>query len=193
MLSTITTPRGPATIRPTHEEDAAAFRDLRLEALRTHPEVFGADYDESLARPIEFWQERVRDGAGSDLGITYVAEAGGALVGMTGIYRDNHLKMRHSGMIWGVYIQPDWRGAGVADALIEACIAWARGRGLRLVKLSVVTTNTAAIRRYIRCGFSVYGVEPEVIYHGGVYYDELLMAQRLTSHKRARRPGEKEM
>ena len=193
MLSTITTPRGPVTIRATREQDATAFRGLRLEALRTHPEVFGADYDENLARPIEFWQERVRDGAGSDLGITYVAEAGGALVGMTGIYRDNYLKMRHSGKIWGVYIRPDWRGAGIADALIEACIAWARGQGLRLVKLSVVTTNTAAIRRYIRCGFSVYGVEPEVIYHGSVYYDELLMAQRLTSHKRTRRPGEKEM
>ena len=190
MLSTITTPRGPVTIRPTHEEDAAAFRDLRLEALRTHPEAFAADYDEDLTRPIEFWQARVRDGAGSDLGITYVAEAGGALVGMTGIYRDNHLKMRHSGMIWGVYIQPDWRGAGVADALIEACIAWARGRGLRLLKLGVVTTNTAAIRRYIRCGFSVYGVEPEVIYHGGVYYDELLMAQRLTSDTRTTRTGD---
>jgi RimJ/RimL family protein N-acetyltransferase len=198
----INTPRGDVTIRPTREADAVAFRDLRLEALRTHPEVFGADYDENLARPIEFWQERVRDGAGSDLGITYVAEpssplgpgaGGGALVAMTGIYRDNHRKMRHSGMIWGVYVLPEWRGGGIAGALIGACVGWSREHGLRLVKLSVVTTNAAAIRRYVRCGFSVYGVEPEVIYHDSIYYDELLMIRRLTPDTEIGRPGDTEM
>jgi GNAT superfamily N-acetyltransferase len=179
MMSTIDTPRGPVTIRPTREDDTIAYRELRLEALRTHPEAFGADYAESLARPIERWQQNVRDGAGADLGVTYVAEAGGALAGMTGIYRDSGLKMRHCGNIWGVYVRPEWRGSGVADALIEACVAWARDKNLRHAKLSVVTTNAAAIRRYVRRGFSVYGVEPAVIYHNGVYYDELLMVRRL--------------
>src|SRR4051812_7523280 len=108
-ITVIRTPRGDLTIRPTREEDAAAFRELRLEALRTHPEAFGADYAEALARPIEFWQERVRSGAGGERGVTYVAEAGGALVGMTGIFRDEGSKMRHSATIWGVYIRPDWR------------------------------------------------------------------------------------
>jgi RimJ/RimL family protein N-acetyltransferase len=167
------------TIRPTREEDAAAFRELRLEALRTHPEAFGADYAEALARPIEFWQERVRSGAGGERGITYVAEAGGALVAMTGIFRDEAAKMRHSATIWGVYVAPDWRGLGIADALIQACVGWARELGLRLVKLNVVTANAAAIRCYTRCGFSVYGVEPEVIYCDGIYYDELLMVRRI--------------
>ena len=179
MISTIDTPRGPISIRPTREEDAAAYRELRLEALRTHPEAFGAAYEESLARPIERWQQNVRDGAGSDLGITYVAEAAGRLIGMTGIYRDDSAKMRHRATIWGVYMRPDWRGAGIADRLIAACLGWARQQQLRLVTLSVVTTNAAAIGRYVRCGFSVYGLDPEVIYHNGVYYDELLMVHKL--------------
>ena len=173
------TPFGPVGVRPTREADAEAYRELRLEALRTHPEVFGADYAESLARPIERWQQNVRDGAGGELGILYVAEAAGGLVGTTGIYRDSGAKMRHSANIWGVYVRPKWRSAGVADALIGACVGWASELHLRLVKLSVVTTNAAAIRCYVRCGFSVYGVEPEVIYHNDVYYDELLMARRL--------------
>ena len=175
----IETPRGPIAIRPTREDDAVAYRELRLEALRTHPEAFGADYEESLARPIERWQQNVRDGAGTDLGITYVAEVAGGLVGMTGIYRDSGAKMRHRGIIWGVYVRADWRGAGIAEALIDACVRWAEIQGLRLVTLSVVTTNAAAIRCYVRCGFSVYGMDPEVIYHNGVYYDELLMVRRL--------------
>jgi RimJ/RimL family protein N-acetyltransferase len=43
----------------------------------------------------------------------------------------------------------------------------------------VVTTNAPAIRCYARHGFTVYGVEPEVIFANGVYYDELLMLRRL--------------
>ena len=183
MISTIETPRGPVTVRPTREQDAASFRELRLEALRTHPEAFGADYADSLERPAEFWEQRVRSGAGTDHGITYVAEAARALVGMTGIFRQDGAKMRHSAAIWGVYVQPAWRGAGLADALIAACVAWARERALRLVKLAVVTTNAAAIRCYVRCGFSVYGLEPEVIYSNSLYYDELLMARRLVDKK----------
>jgi RimJ/RimL family protein N-acetyltransferase len=183
MMSTIDTPRGPITIRPTREDDTTAFRELRLEALRAHPEAFGADYEESLTRPIERWRQNVRDGAGTELGITYVAEAGGALIGMTGIYRGSGAKMRHRATIWGVYVRPDWRGAGIADALIGACVGWASGQQLRLATLSVVTTNAAAIRRYVRCGFSVYGMDPEVIYHDGAYYDELLMVRRLTGER----------
>jgi hypothetical protein len=49
--------------------------------------------------------------------------------------------------------------------------------GITVVKPGVVTTNTPAIRGYARCGCAVYGLEPEVIRHGGVLYDELLMVK----------------
>ena len=112
-------------------------------------------------------------------GITYVAEATGELIGMTALVRNELAKTQHAGSIFGVYTRADWRGTGVADALLEACVAWAAGLGLRLVKLGVVTTNASAIRLYARCGFQVYGVEPEALYVNGIYYDELLMVRRL--------------
>jgi RimJ/RimL family protein N-acetyltransferase len=43
----------------------------------------------------------------------------------------------------------------------------------------VVTTNPAAIRCYTRCGFEVYGIEPQAIRYDGKNYNELLMAIRL--------------
>jgi GNAT superfamily N-acetyltransferase len=135
-ILTINTLHGPVVICPIRAEDAAAYRELRLEALRTHPEAFGADYEESQARPIERWQQQVRDDAGSDMSIIYVAEAGGALVGMIGIYRDSGAKMWHRATIWGVYLRPAWRGAGVIDALIAACIGWASERELRQLRTS---------------------------------------------------------
>ena len=78
----------------------------------------------------------------------------------------------------GVYVNPQWRGLGVAEALIDACIGWGKTQGVVTVKLAVVTTNTPAIRCYTRCcGFCAYGVEPQAIYYDGVYYDELLLVR----------------
>jgi RimJ/RimL family protein N-acetyltransferase len=175
----LTTDRGDVVIRPTREADAPLYRALRLQGLQAHPEAFGADYETSAARPIEYWKERMRSGAGSAEGITYVADAGGELVGMTALVRNDMLKTRHAGSIFGVYTHPAWRGAGVADALLEACADYARALGIRLLRLGVVTTNPSAIRLYQRCGYWVYGIEPESIYHNGKYYDELLMARRI--------------
>ena len=175
----IQTSKGDVLIRPTRTKDAAAYRALRLEGLQAHPEAFGADYATNAARPIERWQASMQSGAGGEQGITYVADAAGKLIGMTALVRNELPKTRHAGSIFGVYTHPAWRGTGVADALLEACLAYARELGLRLVRLGVVTTNASAIRLYQRCGFTIYGVEPEAIQHDGVYYDELLMARRI--------------
>ena len=175
----LTTKRGEVLIRPTSEADAPAYRALRLQAILAHPEAFGMDYETSIGQPIEHWQERMRKGAGDDESVSYVAEAAGALVGMTVLVRNDLPKTRHAASIFGVYTHPDWRGTGVADALMQACVDYARALGIRLVRLGVVTTNISAIQLYLRCGFSVYGVEPESIQYGGVYYDELLMARRI--------------
>ncbi len=176
MEMTITTAKGEVILRPSRREDAAAYRDLRLEALQRSPTAFGSDYESSAAHPLSFWEERMAQGAKGEQGVTYLALAGDALIGMTSLVRNTLAKMRHSASIFGVYVSPDWRGAGVADALLAACLAHGRALGLRSVRLAVVTTNTSAIRLYLRHGFSVYGVERETLFVDGVYYDELLMA-----------------
>ena len=164
------------TIRPATEQDAPAFRELRLEALRTHPEVFSADYASAFDQPIAEWQDRLRSNDGID-SIVYLATVENELVGMTGIARASSLKTRHNARIWGVYVRPDQRGRGVGMQLIRHCLAWASRQNVELVKLGVVSTNLAAIRCYSSCGFHVYGVEPKAILHNNVYYDELLMAR----------------
>jgi GNAT superfamily N-acetyltransferase len=156
-------------------EDAATFRELRLQALREHPVAFTANYDANLARPPEFWQERLR-GQGVT-GNIYFAVHDGGLVGMTGIQAGDSPKTRHSAWIWGVYTLPEWRGLRIVDALIEACLDWGRAHGVTVAKLGVTTINAAALQSYLRCGFSVYGVEPKAVVYEGVVYDELLMAR----------------
>lgn len=179
MEQELSTSRGEITIRAATVDDAVPLRALRLEALAAQPEAFSADYDQSEAEPAGAWAERIRRNEAEDEGVICIAAAGDGLLGMTGIYRGNRPKTRHSGSIWGVYVTPAWRGMGIAEALLEACIDWARQRGVTVAKLGVVTTNTPAIRLYARCGFQVYGLEPQVIYYDGIFYDELLMAKKV--------------
>lgn len=173
------TPRGSIVLRPTRAEDAEAYRALRLDALQRHPLFFGGDYAGAAAQPMDYWREQMRVGAGHSSGITYVAEAANELVGMTRLQRDELPKFRHSANIYSVYVQAAWRGLRLADALLNTCCGWGAENGVRIVRLGVAATNASALRCYLRCGFSVYGVEQESLFHEGVYYDELLMHRRL--------------
>ena len=177
MDTSINTPHGPITIRPAAEDDAQAFRTLRLQALHDHPQAFGSDYAVNAARPATFWIDRLRS-LGSEGSLSFATHAD-RLVGMAGIQRGDSPKTRHSAFIWGVYVQPDWRGLQIADALIDACLAWGRSQAIKIAKLAVITTNAGAIRCYQRCGFKAYGIEPQALYYDGTLYDELMMARTL--------------
>ncbi len=48
------------TIRRITESDLGDFRELRLEALRLHPEAFGASYSECSQKPMQFFVEQLR-------------------------------------------------------------------------------------------------------------------------------------
>ena len=179
MSNTLTTPQGVVAIRPAVPDDAAALRELRLEALGAHPDAFSADYAAAAAQSAQAWAERVAGYAVESQGVICVAAAAGRLVGMTGLVREQWPKSRHGATLWGVYVKVEWRGLHVAEALVNEGIAWARAHGVVILKLGVVTRNVAAIRCYARCGFTVYGLDPKTIRHDGVYYDELLMAREV--------------
>ena len=173
----VTTLRGTVTIRLGTEEDAPAYRDLRLEALRNHPEAFSSDYETALAKPMSYWTKRLRFDDPDNGVRLYFAVHDGLLIGMCGITHTDAPKQKHSAYIVSMYVRPDWRGLRIAEDLINACLDWGRAHGIKIVKLGVTTTNTAAIRCYARCGFQAFGTEPQAICLDGVFYDELLMAR----------------
>jgi RimJ/RimL family protein N-acetyltransferase len=164
-------------IRACLETDALAFRELRLEALRLHPDAFSADYATNEQAPLAFWTERVSHPAADPEQTIFFAVADATLVGMCGIRRESSPKTRHGALIWGVYLRPAWRGQQIGQRMIAACLDWAERQQVRLVKLGVMTTNAGAIRCYSQSGFTVYGVEPQAICYAGRCYDELLMAR----------------
>ena len=173
------TPHGPLRLRPFVLEDLDRYRALRLEALQRHPEVYGGDHDTEAAQSDGDWQARAARMLNADNQAMFVAEDDGKLVGMTGIFRGHAPKLSHTATIYSVYVRASWRGSRITDHLIQLCLDWARPLGVNMVYLAVITQNSSAIRCYARCGFSVYGLQPAVIFHAGQYHDELLMMRRI--------------
>jgi ribosomal protein S18 acetylase RimI-like enzyme len=171
--------RGDVILRRSRREDAASYRELRLEGLRNHPTAFGADYEESAARPDSAWVERLD--MNDEEEALFLAEHEGALIGMTGIYRSLSPRHKHQATVWGVYVREEWRGQHIAEALIQNCLDWARDKGVVIARLGVAADNRPAIRCYERCGFKTYGREAKALLHEGKYIDEYLMACELES------------
>ena len=168
------------SVRPILAGDAAAFRALRIEALARCPLAFNSDAAEAEARPAEAWASQVAASTGEGAQVIFLAETpDGRLAGMAGVYTSPQVKVAHTGNVFGVYVRDEFRGVGLGRALTQACIGWARDKGLVVLKLAVVNGNDAARRLYEQCGFTPYGVEPAALRYAGKLYDETLMALRL--------------
>jgi ribosomal protein S18 acetylase RimI-like enzyme len=159
-------------IRQLTPGDAALYRSIRLAGLRESPQAFGSTFEAEFTKPLAWFFDRL---SSSDVfGAFFEAE----ILGTAGLAVREGEKEGHKGLLWGMYVRPEARGAGIARRLVEAVIAHARRR-VELIQLSVVMGNEHARRLYARLGFVEYGIEKNSLKHHGRYYDEVLMAKEL--------------
>ncbi|MEK8127641.1 GNAT family N-acetyltransferase [Paenibacillus filicis] len=165
-------------LRNIRPDEAESFWKLRLEALHKHPEAFGASYEEAVSKPLSEVEAMLE--AADDRYVLGAFMEDGQLAGTVGFYREKGIKFGHKGMIWGVYVSPEYRGQGIARKLFEELLD--RGKrleGLQQINLWVVTTNRSAVELYAKLGFETYGIEKNALVHQGQGYDEALMCYDL--------------
>ena len=167
-------------IRPVTLDDAEALFALRLDALQTNPEAFGANYEDTIKNwTAESYTASRVPPVDSD-SIIFCAELEGKLVGVMGFLREKSTKTKHSGVIWGVFTKPSARGQGIGKKLLQAIIDHARNcEGLAIINLTVITENQAAIALYEKMGFIAWGTQPDALRDGEKSYDELWMSYRI--------------
>jgi RimJ/RimL family protein N-acetyltransferase len=161
--------------------DLGAYKRLRDEGLRLHPDAFDADIESERARPPESYLGRI--GLSESLGGTFLLGAwiDRELVGMIGLERQPLQKLRHMAELNSMMVHPQHTGLGIGLQLVHAAIVEARQAiGLEQIVLRVSTSSVSAIRLYERAGFQACGVLPHAIRlvdgPGQVrYFDKLTM------------------
>ncbi len=159
-------------IRTLAPSDAQAFRDVRLEGLATAPEAFGSSYEEEVGTPLETIQQRLSP---SGPNAVFGAFADDVLIGVAGFVVNDRIKTRHKGIMWGVYVKPEWRGHRVGKALVQHVIERA-SRHVMILEATVGLANENARRTYHALGFKPYGIARRALRVGDRFYDEELLA-----------------
>jgi GNAT superfamily N-acetyltransferase len=164
-------------IRVIRADEWEKARELRLEALQDPVAhlAFLETYEDAVARPDAFWQERTAGASESGNGRVrqFVAETpegrwlgtvsvlverpddeGGVAFGEAPTVDQTH--------VVGVFVREEARGSGVIDALFRAAVEWSWGvsgvRPIERVRLYVHEENKRAEAFYRRFGFVWTGV-----------------------------------
>jgi ribosomal protein S18 acetylase RimI-like enzyme len=138
-------PESPTT-RPYDPRDLEACRSLWAELTERHRELYadrsiggrdpGRGFDEHLQRAERIW----------------VADAGGAVVGLAGMLLDDG-----KAELEPIVVAAAWRRRGIGALLTDAVVAAARERGARQVVVRPTGRNAEAVRFFHALGFDVLG------------------------------------
>jgi RimJ/RimL family protein N-acetyltransferase len=158
--------------------DAAAYVALRRESLASAPLAFASSPEEDFALdPATL--ETYLDGSADEVILGAFADA---LVGAVGLFRDRHRKAAHKAHLWGMYVQPAHRGAGLGGKLLADAVKHARGLpGVSSLHLSVTTDAPGAQRLYEAAGFRAWGTQPDSLRHDDRSVAEIHMALSLSA------------
>jgi ribosomal protein S18 acetylase RimI-like enzyme len=137
-------------VRRLRPDDIDILRDVRLRALRDAPDAFWTTYDQEAAYGADDWRRWLiaaalfvaEDGAGVPAGLV----GGVADPGNPGV-----------ALLLSMWVDPEHRGAGLADQLVAVVTAWAESEGRPTVRLHVAEHNERARRCYQRLGFTPTG------------------------------------
>ncbi len=150
-------------IRKLTLDDATAFRELRVEMCRDHPEAFSQTPEEATEMSLEKFLEWMTPREVFPQNFILGAFEGDRLIGSAGLRRDDNLKERHRAWVWAVYVRPEARGRGISRQIMQRLIDEARAwDGLELLTLNVAMTQTGARVLYTSLGFFTNGL----ILHG---------------------------
>ncbi|NLE77099.1 MAG: GNAT family N-acetyltransferase [Chloroflexi bacterium] len=132
--------------------EAELYRQVRLAALRESPAAFSTTYESARQRSLESWREQADSTAQGRDRATFIAFCGEAPIGLAALYRT--AADPNVGELLQVWVSPPHRGRGVALALTDALLQWARASGFRTALAAVAQGNSRALRLYRRCGFT---------------------------------------
>jgi RimJ/RimL family protein N-acetyltransferase len=155
-------------------EDSSAYREARLECLRTFPDNFGSTWEEENKLATLKFEHVIRDTRSDSFMMG--AFDGDRLIGLCGFNRGDRKKTRHRGEIIHMYVRKEYGNRQIGTSLLRSTIEAAfENPEIEQISLSVVHQNEQANKVYDRVGFVEYGRIPHYFKSGERYWDQRFM------------------
>jgi ribosomal protein S18 acetylase RimI-like enzyme len=151
-------------VRPLRPGDADGVASIWIESARYHQRLNAYLYAVHDAEVISNRYRRNEQHSQSlpdEDKVTFVAEAGGVLVGFVDVEilrpRDEATDFiaRVHGYVPELAVAESWRGRGVGDLLMSAADEWAKEQGAEHMWLDVDAANEPAQRLYAKRGYEL--------------------------------------
>ena len=142
----------PARVRRLRPEEYELIRTIRLRSLTLEPAAFGSTFEREAAFSDDDWRERLAPGASPHF--VSVDDTGAPTGMVVGALDSQDQNVAH---LFAMWVDPDARGSGTADALVAEVVRWAVAQGCAEVHLRVTDGNERAERMYRRNGFERTG------------------------------------
>jgi len=142
------------------------YKSIRLEALKTNPEMFGSNYAKEVIYNQNDWLSFLENDSRAMFGLYHH----GSLIGLSGVTLDKNDAT--TAVLFASFIQLSHRGKGLSKLFYQARIDWARQKKCGSVIVSHRAGNEFSKAANQRFGFKYTHAE-EVSWPDGVRADEL--------------------
>jgi ribosomal protein S18 acetylase RimI-like enzyme len=159
----------PVVISPIAVANAASFHSCLDGVARERRYLAQVE-----ALPLEKIESFVRESVDNDA-VQFVALDEARVVGWADIFPAWPHAITHCGSL-GMGILPAYRRQGIGEALLHACIAKAKVKGITRIELEARADNVPAIRLYEKLGFVHEALKRNAMRFDGVYFDSVQMS-----------------
>jgi RimJ/RimL family protein N-acetyltransferase len=136
--------------------DWEIFRQIRLQALREHPDVYLGSYKDAVVRTEREWKEML-DGKGKCI---FGLFDGDTMIGLAAVFTSRDDPSGQSGVLAMDYVDPAYRDRRLSGLLYQARIDWAKQhRPFKRLFISHREGNEASRRANQSFGFKYVGKE----------------------------------
>jgi GNAT superfamily N-acetyltransferase len=143
------------------------YKTIRLEALKSSPEVFGSNYARESAYSQEEWIALLKDESRAIFGL-YSSDS---LIGLSGVVLNKD--DRSVAILISSFIRAPYRGIGLSKLFYQARINWARSKSCSSVEVSHREGNDASKAANQHFGFK-YTHTRQVLWPDGVSANEVM-------------------
>jgi RimJ/RimL family protein N-acetyltransferase len=156
-------------VRQLTVDDWRSMREIRLKALQSDPLVFGSNYEKESKMTEDDWKSRLQ----ADYNAVFMLFDGEKPIGMTSVGVDREDASGKTALLWGTWLEPEYRGRGLSALIYKTRIEWAKARpAIEKIIVSHRASNLASKHANQKHGF-VFTHTQEKVWTDGATEDEV--------------------